>query len=420
MFGLGEASRPRGAPGPVAPTERIVLVDILRGTALFGILLVNYNKAAAPVVSEADRAVQTAIEFFCDGSFFPLFSFLFGVGFALQVGRLESRGAGVVTTYLRRLAVLLAFGLLHSVLLASGEVLRYYAILGVPLLLIRRLPSWMLLCGVALCLLLTVKLDWATSLVDQVSAVVPWTAPAGPTERAEARQLEVAELRALEGSYGEQVRIRAQMVWQGIRHFSLIAMYPIIFGMFLLGLLASRQGWLAHPLDHRAFLRRAMIAGLMVGLLGSFLSMLGPAVRSRGFDIVPQRVLDFRGALELAGNLGLSLFYGTAVTLVVSEREEWCRRLTPIGLVGRMGLTNFLTQSVVMLLVMSSFGLGLAFKVGLAALVPLKLTLFAGQIGLSRWWMRRFRFGPAEWLWRAATYGSLPTMLTHTRHERAG
>lgn len=401
---------------PVAPSERIVLLDVLRGAALLGIFLVNFNKLAAPVQGRGNSTMQAAIDFCCDGSFYPLFSFLFGLGFALQIGRLESRGLPAARIYLRRLFVLLCIGLAHAVFLASGEVLRYYAVLGVPLLLIRRLPSWMLALILAACLLFTVKLDLLRSLSSKVSIPAAWTFSSHEAEPSRARELERVELRAYQdGGYWEQVGIRAQLVWDGARHFALIPMYPTIFAMFLAGLLASRMGVLQRPGAHLPLLRSSVGVGLLLGLVGSFVFLLGPSIAYRGFQLVPPRILDFTGVFEVVGNLGLSLFYGAGLILLVDRRELWGRWLAPLSPVGRMALTNFLMQSVIMVLIMGNYGLGLAFKLTLTALLPLKIVLFVGQVALSGWWMRRFRYGPAEWFWRAATYGSLPPFLLPPR-----
>src|SRR4030095_4689658 len=106
------------------------------------------------------------------------------------------------------------------------------------------------------------------------------------------------------------------------------------------------------------------------------------------------------------GDPGLSCFYGAGLTLLFVGSPRWRRRLAPLGRVGRMALTNYLAQSLVMLLLMTGFGLGLAFRVGYALSIPLKCAIFATQVALSVWWLHRFDFGPAEWVWRGATHGS--------------
>lgn len=401
---------------PVSPAERIPLLDILRGAALFGILLVNFNEDyfATPVAA-VDRAARVLIEFFFAGSFYPLFSFLFGLGFALQVERWQARGAPVGRFYLRRLGALLGFGLAHAVLLWHGDILRHYAILGFPLLLVRRLGTRTLLVGAALCLLVAVKFDVVTSLVRLSPAVAIWTTldhGPGPGERALLGPIEREVIR--NGTYQQLVRVRARIVWLQERSLPLDPIVPQIFAMFLLGLLAGRRGVLVRFTVRPLHLGRVMWGALVVGLLGNFVSVLGPVLEASGIHLIPRRVLDFAGVFQLVGDAALSLSYGAVITILVSQWESRGHWLAPLGLVGRMGLTNYLLQSAVMLVLMCGFGFGLAYKLHLASSIPLKMGIFAGQIGLSGWWLKRFRMGPAEWLWRAVTYGSMPRLLIST------
>jgi uncharacterized protein len=396
------------AAGPGPGLDRIELLDILRGTALLGILLVNFNFFAPPV-GAADRVAAAAIEFWCHGSFYPLFSLLFGLGFVIQVQRLEGRGVGVVPLYLRRLGALFLIGIAHAVLLWSGDVLQYYALLGVPLLLARRLPSRAVWVAVLLCLALWVRYEWVAVLVRHSAALSAWTSIDGAGDLL--APLVARESQALvRGDYGELVLARAALEWAHLRRALLNPFYVHVLAMFLFGLLAGRSGILERPDRHLAFLRRLLWAGLAIGVLGNAVYVLGPELRSRGIALVPARLLDFGGVFELGGDTALSLFYGAAVTLLVARHEAWQRRLAPLAAVGRMALTNYLLQSAVMLVLMAGFGFGLVFKIGIAASVPLRLALFAAQIVLSRWWLQRFRFGPMEWLWRAATYASIPPL----------
>lgn len=104
------------------------------------------------------------------------------------------------------------------------------------------------------------------------------------------------------------------------------------------------------------------------------------------------------------GGLALALWYASAVVLLV-ERPAWRRRLAPLAAAGRMALTNYLLQSLVCTTLFYSYGLGLYGRVGPAGGLLLTLAIFGGQLAFSAWWLRRFRFGPVEWLWRTLTYG---------------
>ena len=394
--------------------ERIALLDILRGVALFGILLVNFNSDYFVVKSPLDRGAGLAIGFLAEGSFYPLFSFLFGLGFSLQVARLTARGTPVVRTYLRRLAALYGIAVLHSTLLWQGDVLRTYAVTGVPLLFARRLSTRSLILAVVVCLGLTVKPEFISSRLTHLTQDA--SADSGSAQRRVSLReaLDRDEHRAIRGgTYDQLVRVRIRILGCQIQaplesiHFQILA-------MFLLGMLAGRIGLLARPAAYLPLFRSAMWIGLVVGVLGNYVSLVEPILEGRGLHMVPARVMDFKGVFQLVGDSGLSLFYASGLTILVTRRDRWRRWMMRVAQVGRMGLTNYLLQSLIMLLLMCGFGLGLADHIGLAGSVPLKVALFVAEIAISGWWLRRFRFGPAEWLWRAATYGSLPPLRLGT------
>jgi uncharacterized protein len=112
----------------------------------------------------------------------------------------------------------------------------------------------------------------------------------------------------------------------------------------------------------------------------------------------------------LAGPAG-SIFYISGLLLLLTRSGRWMRRLGFLRWVGRMPLTNYLMQSVVGTLVYNGYGLGMYSKLGYSVGLLLTLAVFALQIPLSRWWLRRFQFGPVEWLWRSLTYGRPQPML---------
>ena len=154
-------------------------------------------------------------------------------------------------------------------------------------------------------------------------------------------------------------------------------------------------------------IRKLMWWGLGLGLAGTLVSVGGhwpyPSVPySRGMR-------HYSGLLWFFGTPALSLFYA-CVLILVAHQQAWKRRLSPLAAVGRMALTNYLLQSLVFSTVFYGYGLGLYGKVGPAANVALTALIYGLQIPLSVWWLQRFRFGPAEWLWRTLTYGKLQPM----------
>jgi uncharacterized protein len=179
--------------------------------------------------------------------------------------------------------------------------------------------------------------------------------------------------------------------------YSLLGM---ILGRFLLGTWIYRQGWLQDTARYAAGFRRALpwllALGLGMAAVGPLVQLLDLAARG------PARI-----GLELvtsASQLVLALAYGCGI-VVLCRSDTWRRRLSGLGAVGQMALTNYLAHSLVYLFVLNGFGLGLLAYAGSTVLTLLAVVVFALQIVFSRWWLARFRFGPLEWLWRSATYG---------------
>jgi uncharacterized protein len=406
-----------GTSGPVVTAERVELLDVLRGAALLGIFLVNFNTDyLATPRSIVDRVARLAIGFFCFGSFYPLFSFLFGLGFALQVERASTR-ALLVRRYVRRLVALFVIGIAHSVFLWRGDILSRYALLGFGLLAVRRLSSRVVLGIAAASFAAAVVVGEVQStrsgagVVEQNRTAAVATS-AGPMAAVRQQERWVV----LHGSYAQLVRVNAEGLWLRSSHVYEQAWLFHVLAIFLVGFVAGRAGILVRPAEHRSLLRGILWIGLAVGVLGNFLDEVAPSLATRG--LLPWAFTDLH-VVSWIGDPGLSCFYGAGLTLLFVGSPRWRRRLAPLGRVGRMALTNYLGQSLVMLLLMTGFGLGLAFRVGYALSIPLKCAIFATQVALSVWWLHRFDFGPAEWVWRWATYGSRPR-IRRLEYKRAG
>jgi len=408
-------AEPTAVLGPILPQERVVLLDILRGFAIFGILLVNmelFNSPAYPTdvsggTGTADRLAAWLIRFFGEGKFYTLFSFLFGVGFSLQIARAASRGARFGSVYGRRLFVLLLIGLAHALLVWAGDILVLYAVLGVPLLVFRASSRRTLIVSTLLCLALPILfyagllgfVEYGRSVPRAAEQIEWWFAET--TAKHEA----LAEQSFQVYSHGTFAEVTAQR----IKDFGFYYLDPLdgwlvwaphIFAMFLMGLYVGRRGFLQHISTHVPIFRNAMWWGLGLGLSGNF----GFVVTADWSDPVLPSVM---GLVEtvffVIGAPALSLFYAAAILLLV-QREGWQKRLAPLAAVGRMALSNYLLQSVICTTIFYSYGLGLYGRVGPAVGVGLTVVIFLIQIILSVWWLRRFQFGPMEWVWRSLTY----------------
>ncbi len=392
---------------PLAPGERNPTLDALRGTALLGILLMNMEGFNGPMLAAgsgldpslagADRAVDALVYFFVQGKFFTLFSLLFGMGFMVMSQRAEEAGRAFAGLYLRRMGVLLCIGLAHGVLVWSGDILLAYALLGMPLLLVRNAPPlWLALPGVLLFLagpgmLLLYALALAVSGPAMQAAIDQQMAP---MVELVARASEVYA----HGSWGEAVAVRATEVAVSLSGLPLMG--GAVLGMFLVGAALARSGALATP---ERFPR--LFALLRWGLMP-----LGVAVMAGSMAINPGASFgQFNARIGLAQALGLLAgglmcmgYVGWLVALFRSRAGAGLARwLAPAG---RMALTNYLLQSVVCTLVFYNYGLGYFGQMPRAWQAVFALVLFVLQVLLSHVWLARFRFGPMEWLWRSATY----------------
>jgi uncharacterized protein len=356
---------------PTAPGERLESLDVLRGVALFGVLLENLQHFVSPSYEAftagpdgglLDVLCLWLIRFACDNKVYLLFSFLFGVGFALQMRRAAASDARFAPIHAWRMAVLFLIGVGHA-MLWDGDILTTYAILGVLLLPLRRAP-------------------------DRVLGAICVIGLAAPT-------LLVAALAVV-----SDTRVFAEVAGAQL--------YPIrqsffAFAAFAAGLAVGRRNPFADPGAFTARTRSRLAPLLAVGLVAN-------ALAATLLMRVPQGQLDAGGiAVEIAvafgaPSLAFVFAWATLAGLQRPGAARWLRRFAPVG---RSTLTNYLLQSVIGVGVLAHTGLGPLGPVTPPSGIVLSCLIFAAQMAVSRWWLARFRWGPFEWLWRSATYGAL-------------
>jgi uncharacterized protein len=397
---------------PTQPNERVEIIDILRGFALFGILLVNMMYFAWPVYTEVvgkpwmhplDNATSWFVSFFAAGKFFTLFSFLFGLGLAVQMQRAEAKGVAIVPLYMRRLLVLLLIGIVHVVLLWFGDILTYYALLGFVLLLFRRTKPRRLLIWASVFLLIPLLLNAAFTGLIRLADDTSQIASSQTLEAQYQENYAQALTTYRSGSFAAMIEQRVQdyaftslgQVFSG----SLL----IVLAMFLLGLYVGKRQLLQNAKEHLPFFKRVFVWGGVLGLGGTTLEHL---FLSSASPLEPT----FLSLLGLAGYIigapALSLCYASGLVLLAQR----VKRLNVLAPLGRTALSNYLLQSLICTTLFYGYGFGLYGKVGPALGIVITVAIYALQIPLSHWWLRHFRFGPAEWLWRTLTYGKIQPM----------
>ncbi|OON60920.1 hypothetical protein B0920_18465 [Massilia sp. KIM] len=515
---------------PTAATERLATLDVLRGFALIGICVANVEFFNRPVAEAGDGIpaglhgldwlTAFLVHYLVAGKFWIIFSLLFGMGFTMMLERAEAAGRRFLPLYLRRVAALGVFGLLHHCLLWEGDILISYAVAALMLVLtlfasarllgaailsslmlaaLSALPAAGLLAtslalagmlalylrpvaGRALFPLLTIPtgallmlaalvlgddaalegaatgatlvvlglLAWrfaeplsarplragiaifvavytllavSSTLGEQVQATVPVTVPvttpvtvpvratqtvsADEDSERRQRQLErqrrAAEERSVltSGTYADAVAMRVGHLGQRMQDE--LGFSVLVVAVFLIGVWFVRAGVVREPAAHLGMLRRLALLGITGGVLLGLAS--GLIATGHGQGPVDDRY-EFAHALLMLGSLPASLGYVAAVLLSLHAGGAGTplRLLAPFG---RMALTHYLCQSLVLSLLFYGYGAGL-WGMDRTAQVGVALALCALQIGISHWWLARFSQGPAERLWRALTYLTLP------------
>jgi len=304
-----------------------------------------------------------------------------------------------------------ALGVAHLFLLFQGDIVSTYALMGFTLLLFHKRSDRTILLWAAAFLFIS------PILVNVGHRLPQWLGSPGAADAAKAANEHRAALRAgvleafMNGSWLATVRVGAAY-YVGDLFKMLSTFFPVIVGRFLLGLWAGRRRLFHDAPEHLPFFRRLFGWGLAAGLFASGAGLLAWQLFSRKIvdpDALPW--LPFVMApMRHLGEVGMAAAYVSAITLLF-QRETWRRRLSVFAPVGRMALSNYLLQSVIGALVFYGYGLGLmSRKLGSAALLGVTLAIFALQILLSRLWLSRFRFGPAEWVTRSLTYGKAQPM----------
>jgi uncharacterized protein len=398
---------------PTAPGERHEIIDIVRGFALFGVLLANMvwttqwvaltaeQREALPTAG-IDSVVGAAVNLLVDYKFYSLFSILFGLGFALQLSRATGRGQNVLPTYVRRLAILFAMGVAHAFLLWFGDILHTYALLGFVLILFRNRSDrvvfrWML--GIAGFTALLPALHWLTATLGNAAADVGADGPSA------ADRFEALSGGGWTGILAVNWGMIREMYTPSLVPDGCVHWYLNVLWRFLLGFLIGRRMLLQQAERHLGLFRRVLPWALVIGVAGNAFMAISPFL----FDTW---IGDESSALVLAwipievGIIALALAYLCGLVLLY-QRPGWRRVLGLLAPLGRMALTNYLTQTVLLVVVFYGVGFGLLGEVGVTGCVLLSVAIYGVQIVLSAWWLRQFRFGPVEWLWRCLTYGRL-------------
>lgn len=418
---------PGAAPVPLE--ERIVALDAVRGFALWGILVVNVlgisglRALSVDETSALEPLLRQIVQTLFQGKFVSLFSILFGISFVLQLDRLHARGIGAFPTYWRRLVILFLFGMGH-VLLQPGEVLMPFALCGAVLLVFYRLP-WKIVLACAILLMAAPHLHTAWSTANAMNQATAESSAGGtgdhvlgadePVLEGAGRTRKVLPGRSWDPYDGpEAVRIHAQGSLAEVARYSVdftwnrwasgwVGYLWITFPLqlMMIGLLIGRTGVLRNVDKNRRLFRLVWWGGLAVGL--GLMWLTGPVFAWASQGVWNPWIGFVGNLLFVMAALILALAYGAGI-FILFQHELTRKILVPLGAVGRMALTNYLLQTLITVYLFWGFGLGWYGRYGAGAVELMALLIFGAQAAFSILWLRYFRFGPAEWLWRCGTY----------------
>jgi uncharacterized protein len=410
-------------PAPVSPRDRIETLDVLRGFALLGILAMNIRAMAAPFsaymypyalfdYTGASRAAYMFTSVVYDLKMMGLFSMLFGAGVLLYAAKPTETGQPPRGLWFRRMFWLLVIGLVHAYLIWDGDILVPYALCGILLLWwVRRLPAWGLFAlsatFLAIGTVLTIGqgLSWETMPeADRASIAEMWM----PT-REQANQ----QLAQMLGGYASVVAHRAAFVFMGQTLYFLVFFFWRCGGMMLLGMSLYKWGFLDGSCSTRTY---ALMAATCIPV-GLALAWYGVVELERARFAMPARTV--ADVWNYIGAVFASVGYAALLILIVKNGVLAGLRRA-LAAVGQMAFSNYLFQSVTTAILFLGWGFGFAGRVDYAQQLVVVAAIWAFQLAISPVWLRRFRFGPAEWLWRSLTYWQQQPMRRETPSSGVG
>jgi uncharacterized protein len=392
--------------GPVTQPDRIVSLDVLRGVAVLGILVMNIQAFAMPGAAYMNPSAYGNLEganhwvwyfshVLTDQKFWTIFSMLFGAGIVLMTSRSEAAGRGSAAVHYRRMAWLLAIALLHAHLLWYGDILYFYAMCGFVAYLFRKLPPWLLIVlGVA-----------AASVTFGINLSLGWALAEGhiPPESVEswwmpAQEARDAELLAYRGGWLAQMsqRVRTAIVFETFLLIVFIGwrtggIILIGMGLYKLGVFsaARSKGFYA------ALVAIGALVGIPVIMYGAYRNV------EAGWDVTYSFYLG--GLYNYWGSLLVALGWVGLVMLVCKSGVlGWAKRV--LAAVGQMALTNYLMQTIICTTIFYGHGFGQFGHFERTDQILTVIAVWIVQLIWSPIWMRYFRFGPFEWMWRSLTY----------------
>lgn len=398
---------------PLGTSDRIESLDVLRGVAVLGMLVMNvqayqvgnayWNPVAHGDLTGANYWIWLLTFLFANSKFMTIFSMLFGAGVVLMTSRIEARGDHTGDLHLRRMSWLLVIGLLHAYLGRRGDVLCFYAVGGIVVYMFRRLrPRTLAALGIGalilsvtgfVCLGYAAQSDLEEEWPEYVDA---WT----PCEEYVEEQLEASRR-----TWIDQVVYRASLVYSDhTEDGPLVALWCL--GLMLVGMALMKVGWFSARRPASGYVA-VMILAAVVGGSGSLYYVHASFASGWDARISSWWTLGFQ--LNDVASVVMSLAW-VSLVMVACKAPVLHTVTRPIAAVGRMALTNYLAQTVVLTTIFHGHGFALLDRIDRVGMMPIVVVMWVGHLVISTLWFRWLRFGPVEWLWRSLTYAKRQPM----------
>lgn len=393
---------PAALSNPLNTTQRLDIVDALRGFALIGVGLVHfveqYIAGAYPdaysdvaMATLADKIIVGLVQFFLAGKFYAIFSFLFGLSFFIQIDKPMRNNQPFAGRFAWRLTLLFCFGYLHH-LFYRGDILMLYAVLGMSLLLLYRLPTRTLLfMAIALFLGLGRYISFATT-GDALLMDMDANRELNLFYFEQLKNGSLLDVFAINNIVGIQNLIEFQ--------FGIFGRGYITLGLFLLGMCFGRLGFFHTIIHRKPTLKKALFWAMgstvifIMLMAGTFFAVGEPTFNSW----LEALALTFYDLANLS--LAVAICCGFMLFALRPKSTKTLRYFAPYG---RMALTNYLMQALIGTFILYGWGLGFIGEWPNRYLLVIGVLVAISQICFSMVWMRHFYYGPLEWVWRSLT-----------------
>jgi uncharacterized protein len=395
----------------ILPSERIVSLDLLRGIAVLGILVMNIQSFA--MISSAyvnplsygnftgiNKITWVFSQLIASEKFINIFSLLFGAGVILLYERKKTQGANVWLVQIKRNFWLFWFGIVHAYLIWYGDILVAYSMCGVFVFLFRNTSPKKLLIMAAIFFILPTLLSIRSSInvanwseLDIFYALKSWL-----PNHAQVQE----ELAAVKGGYIDLLKARFPHL-KYIHTYQFVKFYFWRISALMFTGMAFYKNGIVTAQKSRLFYKKMIFIGLPLGTAFSVYGIWQNFAHQWNleYSLVLGYLYNYFGSI--ATSIG---FIG--IVMLIAKSDKFIKFKRAMTSTGKMAFTNYILMSVICGLIFNGFGLGLFGSLERFEQLLVVFGIWTILITLSVWWLKRFFYGPLEWLWRYLTYGKRP------------